>query len=54
MSLIERIKFVLGYGGNKSLLGEFWDFMRIRKKWWLLPTIILLVLVGVLIIRGLN
>ncbi|MBU1204000.1 MAG: hypothetical protein KKG60_02940 [Nanoarchaeota archaeon] len=35
---------------NKSLLGEFWDFLRIRKKFWLAPIIILLILVGVLII----
>lgn len=35
---------------NKSLLGEFWDFMKVRKKWWLLPTIVLLILIGVLII----
>ncbi len=35
---------------NKSLIMEFWDFLRIRKKWWLLPTIILLLLIGVLII----
>jgi hypothetical protein len=37
---------------NKSLLGEFWDYLRIRKKWWLLPIIILLLIVGVLIILG--
>ena len=35
---------------NKPLLGEVWDFLRIRKKWWLLPIIIMLILVGVLII----
>jgi len=35
---------------NKSLIGEFWDFMKVRKKWWLLPTIILLVIIGILII----
>jgi len=37
---------------NKSLLGEVWDFLKIRKKWWLLPTIILLVFVGLLIVFG--
>jgi hypothetical protein len=35
---------------NKGLLRETWDFLKIRKKWWLLPTIILLILVGGLII----
>jgi len=37
---------------NKSLLGEIWDFLKVRKKWWLLPVIILLVLVAALIIFG--
>jgi hypothetical protein len=26
--------------------------MRVRKKWWLLPIIIMLILVGILIIFG--
>ncbi len=37
---------------NKSLLGEIWDYLKVRKKWWLLPIIILLILVGALIIFG--
>ena len=37
---------------NRGLLREVWDFMRVRKKWWLLPIILLLILVGVLIIFG--
>lgn len=35
---------------NRSLIREFWDFMKIRKKWWLLPLLIMLVLIGILII----
>ena len=27
----------------------FWDFLRVRKKWWLAPVIITLLLVGVVI-----
>jgi len=38
--------------GNKSLLGEVWDYLKIRKKWWLLPIIILIMLAGALIIFG--
>lgn len=34
---------------RSSLLGELWAFMRVRKKWWLLPVIIVMVLVGALI-----
>ena len=29
---------------------EFWQFLKIRKKYWLLPIIIILVLFGGLII----
>lgn len=35
---------------NRSLIAETWDFLKIRKKWWLLPIVILLVFVGALII----
>lgn len=35
---------------NKSLIFEVWDYLKVRKKWWLLPIIIMLALVGVLII----
>ncbi|MDP2926030.1 MAG: DUF5989 family protein [Nanoarchaeota archaeon] len=38
--------------GNRSLLGEFWDYLKIRKKWWLLPLITLLVIIGALIVIG--
>ena len=33
-----------------ELLKEFWEFLKIRKKYWLLPIIIVLVLFGGLII----
>ena len=33
-----------------DLLFEFWDFMKIRKKFWLLPVIFMLLLVGLLVI----
>ena len=39
-------------GNNKTMLGEIWDFLKVRKKWWLLPIIILLILAGALIIFG--
>lgn len=37
---------------NKSLLVEIWDFLKVRKAWWLTPIIIMLLLVGILIIFG--
>ena len=33
-----------------SFLIEFWKFLRIRKKYWLLPILIVLVLFGGLIV----
>ncbi len=37
---------------NRSLLGEIWDFLKVRKAWWLAPIIVMLILVGALIILG--
>lgn len=33
-----------------SIIGELWRFMRVRKKFWLLPLIFLIVLLGLLLI----
>ena len=33
-----------------SLVKEFWAFLRVRKKWWLLPIIVVMVLVGSLLV----
>jgi hypothetical protein len=35
--------------GKLSILREFWDFLKVRKKWWLAPIIIMLLLLGLLI-----
>lgn len=32
-----------------SFLAEFWAFLRVRKKWWLAPIILVLLLLGTLI-----
>ncbi len=38
-------------GGNvMGILREFWGFMKVRKKFWLLPIVIILVLLGALIV----
>lgn len=29
---------------------ELWSFLKVRKKWWLLPIIILLLAVGALLV----
>ncbi len=33
-----------------SIIKELWEFLRIRKKWWLAPIVVFLVLLGVLIV----
>jgi hypothetical protein len=33
-----------------DLLRELWTFMRVRKKFWLLPIIVMMVLVGGLVV----
>lgn len=33
-----------------STIRELWDFLRVRKKWWLLPIILFLILLGGLIV----
>ncbi len=33
-----------------TIFGEIWAFMRVRKKWWLGPIMIFLLLLGVLIV----
>lgn len=33
-----------------NIFGEVWAFLRDNKKWWLLPLIVVLVLVGALIV----
>ena len=33
-----------------ELLKDLWNFLRERKKWWLLPVILALVLTGALLV----
>jgi Family of unknown function (DUF5989) len=33
-----------------SIFGELWQFMRVRKKFWLGPVMLMLVLLGMLIV----
>lgn len=35
--------------GKLAILKEFWDFLKVRKKWWLTPIILMLLLLGFLI-----
>lgn len=33
-----------------TFIREFWQFIKVRKKYWLLPIIIVLVLIGGLLV----
>jgi Family of unknown function (DUF5989) len=33
-----------------SLIAELWQFMRVRKKYWLLPIVLMMALFGGLIV----
>jgi len=36
--------------GRLSILREFWSFLRVRKKWWLAPIVILLLTLSLILI----
>jgi Family of unknown function (DUF5989) len=44
MSIKESVKDKMQFGM------EFWEFLKVRKKWWLAPIIILSALLGILIV----
>ena len=33
-----------------SIIGELWEFMKARKKFWLLPIVVMMLLLGALLI----
>lgn len=33
-----------------SIILEFWDFLKVRKKWWLAPVVFFLLLIGMLLV----
>ncbi len=35
---------------NKSVVGDFLDYLKANKKWWLLPILSTLLLIGVLLL----
>jgi hypothetical protein len=36
--------------GKAAIIREFFEFLRERKKWWIAPILVFLVLLGVLVI----
>ena len=35
---------------HPSLVKELWAFMRVLKKWWLLPILVVMLIVGSLLV----
>lgn len=33
-----------------SVVSQLWEYMRERKKWWLLPVIVMMLVVGILLV----
>ena len=46
-------EFVKSSGQKRgSLITEFWGLLKHNKKWWLLPIIFILLLLGLLVFLG--
>ena len=39
-------------GERQGLVAEFWDFLKYNKKWWLLPVVLVILLLGMLVTLG--
>ena len=35
---------------NQSMISEFWEFLKVRKRYWLFPIVVVLLLLGALIV----
>jgi len=36
--------------GKSDVLKQLWEFLRYRKKYWLMPIVFLMVLIGLLLV----
>lgn len=41
-------------GRRMSIIGEFWEFLKHNKKWWLLPILVVMFLMGILVVLSLT
>jgi hypothetical protein len=35
-----------------AIAREFWEFLRVRKKWWLTPIVVFLLALGALLVAA--
>ena len=38
--------------GRTGLIAEFWEFLKHNKKWWLLPILVVMLVIGALVMLG--
>ena len=46
--MVQKVKWKINF--KMSFIREFWEFLKVRKKYWLLPIILVLVIFGGLIV----
>lgn len=47
---VRDMKWTERVGSKLNMASEFWAFLRVRKKWWLAPILVMLLLLGFLIV----
>ena len=53
MILLKQLTFQKGgeqMRNKLSILGDLWAFMKVRKKWWLAPIMVMLLLLSTLLV----
>jgi hypothetical protein len=35
-----------------AIAREFWNFLKVRKKWWLMPIVVFLVALGAILVAA--
>ncbi len=43
------VYFVVRYRDRVAILGEFWEFLRHRKLWWMTPIAVVMILLAVFV-----
>lgn len=44
------MKFLSNIRSRLAIFGELWAFMRVRKKWWIGPIIVMLLFLGLIVV----
>jgi hypothetical protein len=35
-----------------SIISELWDYLKVRKKWWLVPIVFFLLAIGLMLVMA--